>query len=202
MDGPPPLHSDLTVLLVDAQAGFFDVMHGDAEAMLARLARLVRLADWLDLPVVATVEAPRQTQGAFPQALHQALPAGTHILEKHTFDATAAPAVADALAAIGRGTIAVAGSETDVCVLLTVEGLLRTGYRVHLLEDCVFSSTPHPETALARMRHAGATATSVKTLMFELTGTVDRSRWPRAWRERLARAPDVWPCPEDLATDL
>ena len=102
------------------------------------------------------------------------------------------------MAALGRRTVAVAGSETDVCVLFTVLGLLRNGYRVLLLEDCLFTSEPDPGAALARMRAAGAIPCTFKTLAYELTSTVDRSAWPATWVERLAAHPDWFRPPEDL----
>lgn len=197
-----PLHEDLVVLLVDAQHGFLDVMCGDRARLEARLVRLARLAHWLDLPVAATHESPRAAKGDLPDALQAALGEGTERIRKTTFDAMAEPALPALLGRLGRSTVAVAGAETDVCVLLTVQGLLAAGYRVHLLEDCLFTSTPDPSAALARMRAAGAVPTTLKTLLFELTATVDREAWPAPWRERLKADPMLFPEPDDLAPEL
>ena len=48
------------------------------------------------------------------------------------------------------------------------------------------------------MYAAGATPTTVKTLSYQLTETVDRAAWPARWRERLAARPELFPPPEDL----
>jgi nicotinamidase-related amidase len=181
------------------QVGFLATMHARREAMLRRLVRLARLAGWLGIPTIATAEEPVSAKGGLPAELAAALPAGCAVHAKRSFDAMAEEGVAAALEALGRRTVAVAGCETDVCVLLTVEGLRRAGYGVHLLEDCVFSSTPDCGPAIARMRAAGAVPTTLKTLAFELTATVDRGAWPAAWREGLAADPTLFPAEDDLA---
>ena len=47
--------------------------------------------------------------------------------------------------------ILVAGCETDVCVLQSCLGLLSLDYEVYLMEELLFSSSPHVESAVARM---------------------------------------------------
>ena len=189
---------DTLVLLVDAQPEFLRQMHGPQEPVLARLERLLQLAEMLDLPVIATFERPTEKKGLLPERLESAFPASGRRLEKCTFDCTADEGIRDALADVGRPNVAVAGSETDVCVLFSVLGLLRTGYRVWLLEDCTFTSEPRVRPALDRMYAAGAVPCTYKTLAYELTATVDRSTWPAEWRARLEEAPHLFPPPEDL----
>jgi isochorismatase family protein len=190
--------ADLVLLLVDAQKEFLGAMCGAPEPLLLRLERLLGLANWLEVPAVVTLERPVEKKGALLERLALALAPGTPQLQKSTFDATGDGAILDALAALGRRTVAVAGAETDVCVLFSVLGLLRNGYRVLLLEDCLFTSEPDPGAALARMRAAGAVPCTFKTLAYELTSTVDRSAWPATWTERLAAHPDRFAPPEDL----
>ena len=152
-DHDPLLSADLTVLLVDVQQGFLDLQCGDdGETCLARYVRLLRFADWLSLPVIATLERPVETKGAFPDALEAALPTNAERFEKSTFDCLGEPAISEALEAKKRRTVAVAGGETDVCVLLTVLSLLRNGYRVHVLEDCLYTSTVDPSAQPAPFR--------------------------------------------------
>ncbi len=193
-----PLHEELVLLLVDVQTAFLDAMVGDRARLETKLAKLVKLAALMDLPVVATLERPIESKGEPPDGL---APTARRI-EKASFNAMAEPSLPAWLEETGRKAVAVAGAETDVCVLLTVEGLLAAGYRVHLLEDCVFSSTADVSAALGRMRQAGAVPTTLKTLAFELTGTVDRDAWPTAWRDALAADPSLFPEPDDLAPEL
>ena len=161
--------ADTTVLLIDAQAYFVDRMHGDAEPVLARLERLLRLG----LPVIATFETRK---GRLPPRLEKALPLDAQRFEKDAFDCTKDAAIRDA---VGTGTVVVGGSETDVCVLLSVLSLLEAGCTVHLLEDCVFSSEVDTRPALRRMYAAGAVPTTFKSFFYELTQNLDESeRYP------------------------
>lgn len=185
---------DMAVLLIDVQREFVARMAGDAEAVLSRLERLCLLAAFLDLPLVATLERPVAKKGGLLPRLERVLPASARTVEKSTFDACGEPAVRDALAATGRRRFAVAGAETDVCVLLTTLGLRAAGYDVHLVEDACFSATDATGAAFHRMRAAGATPCTFKTLAYELTGVVEAA-WPDAWRERS----HLFPPPEEPA---
>ena len=49
-----------------------------------------------------------------------------------------------------RRQIAVAGAETDVCILQSTLGLLEAGYEVFLLEDCLSTTEASPGPALRR----------------------------------------------------
>ena len=192
-----PLHKDTAVLLIDAQTSFVESMHGEPEPLLLRLERLLKFAQLLELPVLTTLEQPVAEKGGLPDRLQAVLPEGALSREKAAFNCMAEDAVRGALTGFGRRHIAVAGSETDVCVLFSVLGLREAGYGVFLLQDCLFSSEPRPDAALERMRAAGAIATTLKTFCYELTEKV-RAAWPERWQERLAERPDLFPPPEDL----
>ncbi len=183
--------------MIDAQTSFLASMAGESEPLLQRLERLLMLADWLALPVIATIERPVESKGHLPDRLQVRTPNDVQIFEKSSFDLCGEQPIADALKATGRGAVAVAGGETDVCVLQSVLGLIGRGYRVYLLEDCLFSSEPDTGFAVARMRAAGALPSSFKSFAYELTGTVDRTAWPRSWRDKLAER-DLFPDPETL----
>ena len=88
------------------------------------------------------------------------------------------------IAGMARSQIAVAGGETDVCVLQSVLGLLALGKQVFLLEDALFSSERHVGPALRRMAAAGAIPSTVKTLNYELRRSVAEPRAERVFPER------------------
>jgi hypothetical protein len=67
----------------------------------------------------------------------------------------------------------VTGCETDVCVLQSCLGLLSLGYEVFVVENLIFSSARNVDAAIARMKAAGATFLAYKSLVYELTETVD-----------------------------
>jgi len=169
------------LLLIDAQEYF-----QPPEPVLARLERLLMFAEMVSMPVIVTLE---QGKGDLPERLK--LPPDAQRFEKAFFDCNREPAIHDALTA--QKSWAVAGAETDVCVLQSVLGLLGHGHEVRLLEDCLFTSEANPEPAIARMRTAGAIPCTFKTLAYEIIATVDRSTWPVDWDQSLFPAPEELP---------
>ena len=65
--------SQLGVVLIDAQPGFWEYAYPGGEAgrepVMVRLEHLLALADWLELPVVATFEDPVARHGQLPERL-------------------------------------------------------------------------------------------------------------------------------------
>ena len=173
-------------------------MHGAMEPVLARIEHLLMLAGAFRLPLIATFEHPTERKGWLPPRLEAVFPAHGLRLIKRTFNAYAEDAVHRALDDLPITQIAVAGAETDVCVLQSVLGLLQAGYQVTVLEDCLFSSEPHPRPALERMVQAGAVPSTYKTFYYELVRTVDRAAWPAGWPEALAALGERFRPPEAL----
>ena len=180
----PALPAATAVVLIDVQPRFLEAMHGDTGPVLARIEQLLIICEWFELPVLATFEEPVSEKGELPDRLESQWPAGGIRFHKQSYGLTGEPEIVSALDHIGRPRLAVAGAETDVCVLQSVLGLIELGYEVHLLEDCLFSSDPHTDPAVTRMRSAGAIPCTYKTLFYELLQTDD----PLAWQDQLARA--------------
>jgi len=143
-------------------------MSGETEGLLGRLEFLLALSTVYALPLLATFEQPVERKGWLPERLEPFFPVNGLKYTKQTFNCCGEPDIMAAVAGLGRKQLAVAGGETDVCVLQSVLGLLREGYEVFLLEDVLFSSEPHTGPALRRMERAGAIPTTVKTLNYEL----------------------------------
>ena len=175
---------DLAVVLIDVQPRFVDCMHGAAEPVLARLEQLLIICEWFELPVLATFEEPVAEKGLLHERLEPHLPTTAATFTKSCYGIASEPEIVSGLEQLGRPRLAVAGSETDVCVLQSVLGLIELGYEVVLLEDCLFSSESHTDPALIRMRQAGAIPCTYKMLFYELLRTDD----PLAWPDQQARA--------------
>lgn len=177
---------DLGVLVIDVQPFFMDLAYaGDSvgrEAFEVRLEHLLMITDWMDLPLVTTFEKPIEETGEFPERLEAVFPTGRPRHVKNYFGCMAHPEIAADVAAMGRSQIAVAGAETDVCVLQSTLGLLEAGYEVFLLEDCLSTTEASPSPALRRMYTAGAVPCTLKTMLYELTECVDGIPWyPDLW---------------------
>ena len=188
---------DLAIVVIDVQPGFLGGwMAGPSEPHLVRLEYLFGLATVFDLPCLATFEEPVEKNGWLPERLDRYFPAHGQRHTKQTFNCCAEPPILAALAATNRSQIAVAGCETDVCVLQSVMGMIGAGYQVFLLEDCLFSSEPHTGPAIRRMEAAGAIPSTVKTLSYELRHSV-AAPGPRTTLQE--RFPELHlPRPEDF----
>ena len=169
---PRPRPDQLAVLVIDVQPRFLQIMAGDPAPVLLRIEQLLRLAGTLALPLIATIEEPVDAKGELPPELSRALPEQARTFRKWTYDCCAEPEIKAAISSLGGPQIAVAGAESDVCVLQTVLSLVELGLQVFLVEDCIFSSAAETGAALERMKQAGATFVSYKTLYYELFGRV------------------------------
>ena len=197
------------ILLIDVQPSFLDYAFPDEnealESLLVRYEHLLMLAEWMDLPLVATFEKPVSENGELPERLEAVFPAKGKRFVKNYFGCMTEPEIADAIKELQVEQIAVAGAETDVCVMQSVLGLLQAGYQVFLLEDCLFTSESQPAPALRRMYQAGAIPCTLKMIAFELVRCVDDIPWyPEGWemKDRSGEkpfpkdftSPEEWPC--------
>ena len=181
--------AQLGVLLIDAQPLFWDYAFPEEdtqkEAIMVRMEHLLMLAGWMEIPVMATFEDPVADNGELPERLEKVFPERGRRFTKKTFNLTLEGTIEQAIKRLPITQFAVAGAETDVCILQSVLGLLGMGYQVFILEDCLFTSEPHPGPAIRRMYQAGAIPCTVKTLAYELAISTDRTPWyPEGWIDR------------------
>ena len=176
--------SRVGVVLIDAQPFFWDSMHGAKEPIFMRVERLLMLADWLELPLIATFEHPVDAKGWLPERLESVFPSHGKRFVKRTYNGCSDPTIRGGIKDMGVSQVVVAGAETDVCVLQSSLGLIGMGLQVFLLEDCIFTSEHHARPALERMYHAGVVPCTLKTLFYELTRTVDKDAFPTKWKAK------------------
>jgi nicotinamidase-related amidase len=197
--------SEILILMIDVQPSFLKYAHfdqeGDQDSLIVRLEHLLMLSDSMNMPVIATFEIPISGNGELPERLDSLFPETGQRFEKNSFGCMAEADINHAIQATRVKQIAVAGAETDVCVLQSVLGLLEANYQVFLLEDCLFTSEPHPGPALRRMYQAGAIPSTLKTLSYELVKCVNEVPWyPEAWamkdRSESNKFPDNYQPPE------
>ena len=201
-------NSQIGILLIDAQPSFWDSAFPDTddqkEPVLMRVEHLLMLVDWMDLPFITTFEHPISDKGELPDRLQAVFPAKGQRFTKKTFDCTSETEIKATIESLPVKQLAVAGAETDVCVMQSVLSLLQMDYQVFLLEDCLFTTEPHPAPALRRMYQAGAIPCTLKSLAYELVQSVDNMPWyPKRLsdenRERARSfpknfiAPEGWP---------
>ena len=173
----------ICILLIDVQPAFLEYAYPDQfdemETMLIRHEHLLMLADWMDLPLVATFEKPISENGELPDRLDAVFPKNSKRFTKNFYGCTFEEEILASLERFQIIQVVVAGAETDVCILQSVLGLLKMDYQVFLLEDCLFTSEPHPAPALRRMYQAGAIPCTLKSMAYELVQCVDNTPWYR-----------------------
>jgi len=161
---------DAVLLVVDVQGKLARLMH-EADALFDQIARLVRGATVLEVPVLATEQNP-DGLGPTVEEVRPHLPSAP--MPKMAFSCCGEPAVVEGLEATGRRQVLLCGIETHICVYQTARDLLARGWEVHVVADAVSSrAAGNREVGLEKMRAAGAEITSVETALFEMLKAAD-----------------------------
>jgi nicotinamidase-related amidase len=165
--------ANTTLLIVDVQEKLLPAIP-DRSQLVTNISFLLDTAALVDLPVRVTEQYP-QGLGSTITALANKLPGERRA--KKSFSCCGAAGLVESLDT-HRPWVLLAGMETHVCVSQTALDLLDRGFRVALPVDAVSARfrLDH-ETALARLREAGALLTTVEAAGFEWLGSADHSRF-------------------------
>lgn len=163
-----PLRPDNTALLViDLQDKLLPAIYESA-AVIEASRKLIESAKILSLPILLTEQYPTGL-GPTCSAIAQCLPAEAPI-SKLKFSACVDPIITR-LRDLARPNILICGIEAHVCIQQTVLDLLRLNYRPVICADATSARRPlDRDTALQRMRQAGAIITTAESAIFELLG--------------------------------
>jgi nicotinamidase-related amidase len=158
------------LLVIDIQEKLLPPIHG-REQLLHNAQLLLRLAEILRLPVMATTQYARGLGGIVPE-IAKLMPKSS-ALDKNEFGCFGNPKFCADLKAEApeRNTLLLCGMETHICVMQTALGALDAGYLVHVASDAVGSRSEwNWKIGLERMREAGALISSTETIIYELLG--------------------------------
>ncbi len=162
---------EAAVLLIDVQERLLPAMH-NPDHLLERCAVLLRVAKELALPLVVTEQYPRGLGRTVAPLIQEASDA--RVFPKVTFDALADRAISRQLRETERPTLVLAGIEAHICVLQTALSAIRSGYDVHVVAGAVSSRrSEDAAVALARLRQAGVSITTVESFAFECLGSAE-----------------------------
>lgn len=152
------------LLIVDVQEKLLPLIPG-GKRLIHNCRRLLDGAKIVGVPVFGTEQYPR---GLGPMTEELASRLGP-IPDKTCFSCWPALNWRSAAEAGGdRDQVVVAGMETHVCVLQTALDLIAYGYRVYVPADALASRSELDwRVALDRMVSAGATVTTVESILFE-----------------------------------
>ena len=165
---------DSTLIVIDVQDKFLQRLDGEVAArVVERIAWLVQVADWLQLPTIVTAEEI-EAMGPTTEAIRRRLPESSPDLDKMVFGLAGQASILERVADTGRKTAVLVGLETDVCVSQSAIGLAAKGYRVAVVADACASPEDGHEHGLARVRDAGIAVISTKGLFFEWVRDVEK----------------------------
>ncbi|MFQ3234495.1 MAG: nicotinamidase-related amidase [Paraglaciecola sp.] len=157
------------LLVIDIQGKLANIVH-ESELLLTNTVTLIKGAQALNLPVLCLEQNPDKLGSTTP-VVFDAL-AGNKAISKYTFDGCDSPALTQALQQSGVSQWLVCGIEAHICVYQSAMGLLRLGYEVELVCDCISSRTPFDkEIAINKLVRNGAQLTTVEMCLYELVGT-------------------------------
>ena len=163
-----PLRAEhCSLVVVDIQEKLLPPIF-EKERLLRNAQLLLRLANILDLPVMAATQYTKGLGPVVPE-IASLLPAKPH--DKMEFNCFGADAFCDAVKSLPkqRNTLLLCGMETHICVMQTALSGLNRGFLVHVASDAVSSRTEwNWKIGLRRMEAAGAVISSTEMIIYEL----------------------------------
>lgn len=157
------------LVVIDIQEKLLPPIY-EKERLIRNSQLLIRLANILSLPVVATTQYARGLGQIVPE-IASLLPE-VQPLDKLEFGCFGNGEFCSRVARLsGRNTLLLCGMETHICVLQTALGALNQGLIIHVAADAVSSRTElNWKLGLDRMRDAGAVISSTEMMIYELLG--------------------------------
>ena len=158
---------DALFCLVDVQERLYPHVTNKDE-IEKNLITLVKGLKVLSVPFIVNEQYKKGIGETIP-SLRELVDEYPHF-EKTTFSCYKNEATIDAINAMNKKVVIVAGIETHVCVLQTCIDLLEAGFEVVLVSDCCTSRKQNDtDVAIARLTQAGVIPTTYESLLFELT---------------------------------
>ena len=173
------------MLTTDTSVFFLFVTQGKlAHSMYAKdnlfknLKKLVKGMRVLDIPILWAEQNPKGL-GPTVQEVAELLP-DQQPIPKYSFSCYQNQEFRQALEALDRHIVLIAGIETHVCVYQTVRDLRKAKYEVQIIADAVSSRTSeNKQIGLEKCKNTGALLTSVETALFELLEVAEGERFKK-----------------------
>jgi nicotinamidase-related amidase len=156
---------DCLLMVVDLQEAFAPHIQNFPD-VVERSRIMIEAARLLNLPIIATEQYPKGL-GRTVEPIRQAL-GDCRYYDKLTFSCLQDPAVIEAVLPLKRRQVILIGIETHVCIAQTALDLLSNDRLPYVAADAVSSRRPPDhQTAMTRMRDAGAIITTSEAAIME-----------------------------------
>jgi nicotinamidase-related amidase len=165
------------LVLVDVQGKLAKAMH-NREAFLDNIIRLVKGAQVFELPILWTEQYPAGLGPTMPEIAE--LLSDQNPVSKLSFSCCGNADFMEALNALQRKNMLVAGIEAHVCVYLTAADLVNLKYNVQIVADAVSSRTAeNKQIGLEKCKQSGAGLTGTETVLFELLKVAEGEKFKK-----------------------
>ncbi|MCW4020637.1 MAG: hydrolase [Candidatus Bathyarchaeota archaeon] len=156
-----------TVLVViDVQEKLFPHI-AEKERTAKNVARLIRFAQIMKIPIVLTEQYPKGLRHTIPDVKN--LVSAIRPIEKVEFSCLASEKFKESLVNLEAKTLIIVGIEAHICVTQTALESSNNGYRVCVVSDAVSSRNLEDKAvALERLRQNGITVASTEMLIYEI----------------------------------
>ena len=155
-----------TLLIIDIQGKLAHLMH-EKERLFKNVQKLIKGIQILGIPILWVEQNPHGLGPTIPEIAD--ILSNIQPISKMSFSSCGNDDFLQALKALNRKQVLVAGIEAHVCVYQTAADIVDIGYEVQVVTDAVSSrSLENKEIGLQRMRDSGVSLTSVETALFEL----------------------------------
>lgn len=170
------LKRDNTVLIViDVQGELAHAMY-NKEMLFENLQKLIKGAKILGIPILWTEQNPKGLGPTIPEVA--SLLSDIRPISKLSFSGCGNERFMEALRALNRKQVLLAGIEVHVCIYQTAVDLANLGYEIQVVVDAVSSRTKENKLiGLEKIKEVGVSLTSVETILFELLKVAKGSKF-------------------------
>lgn len=175
--------AESVLLVIDVQARLLPGVQR-SEELVANCRWLVRLAQLMEVPIVASEQYPRGL-GPTEDELRQLIGA-KRFHGKTCFSGMDAPSFAAEFQSLGRRQAVLCGMEAHACVIQTALHLLEQDAHVYVVADAISARNDvDTEVALKRLQQAGAAPVTREMVGFEWLRRADAPAFKRFSKEFL-----------------
>jgi nicotinamidase-related amidase len=154
------------LVIVDIQGNLAHTMHGK-ELLFKNVQKLIKGIQVLGIPILWLEQNPQRLGPTIPEIAD--LLSNIQPISKMSFSGCQNDRFMEALKALNRNQVLIAGIESHICVYQSSVDLVNLGYEVQVVTDAVSSrNLENKDIGLQKIKDSGATLTSVETALFEL----------------------------------
>lgn len=161
------IREDAVLIIIDVQGNLAQLID-QRDIVIENIKKIINGFQVFEIPILL---AEQVNLGPTIPEISDMLP-GVRAIIKETFSCCGSKEFMDALTALKKKQVLLAGIETHVCVYNTAMDLVNLGYEVQIAADAVSSRTAsNREIALHKLNNFGVIWTSTEMVLFELLKT-------------------------------